>query len=439
MVVEFKLPEIGEGVSEGEIVRLLVTVGQQVKKDQPIVEVMTDKATVEISSPVNARVGKILVHEGESVKVGTNLVILDDTKQMVGVGESATDVKEAISEQEKTRGEMGRKQGESMEEGQDSRPRPTRHVVATPATRKLAHDLGIAIERVIGSGPGGKITAEDVKSFASLSASSESKQEAGILTSRMDQSTEKLEQSKSLVPQNALQTSFQEETVPIRGIRKRIAERMLRSSQGTAPVTHVDEVDFTELIALRDATKTLAESKKVKVTFLPFVIKAVVTTLKQFPYFNATIDEEKQEFKLKRYYNIGIATDTSNGLIVPVIKDVDKKGVFEIARDIERLSEDARNGSIQLADLQEGTFTITNIGSFGGIITTPIINVPEVAILGLHKVQKRPVVVNDKIVVRDMAYIALTFDHRIVDGADAARFTSRVKFYLENPGVVFVE
>jgi 2-oxoglutarate dehydrogenase complex dihydrolipoamide succinyltransferase (E2) component len=445
MVIEFKLPDLGEGVAEGEIVKWLVNEGQNIKEDEPMVEVMTDKATVQIPSPTTGTVKQILAKEGQTVKVGTNLVVLENSSKGDNVGSVArlkvsppNRINESVSQQAiSPRAEHLQQQAHDLSS--------TQRVVATPATRKLARDLNVDIERVQGTGPSGRILEEDVRKAASMTSTKAAVQQQQTL-SVVDQGRSppsSLGQRTGQLPSVALQTAsadaLSEERVPIHGVRKRIAEKMLKSSQETASVTHIDEVDFTPMIALREASKSLAESRKVKLTFLPFVIKAVVTALEQFHYFNATIDEEKQEFIVKHYYNIGIATDTPSGLIVPVVKNADKKSIFQIAGDIERLSEDARNGKIQLQDLQGGTFTITNIGTLGGVISTPIINVPEVAILGVHKIQKRPVVVNNEIVIRDMAFVALTFDHRIVDGADAARFTSRLKNYLENPAIMFLK
>ena len=230
-----------------------------------------------------------------------------------------------------------------------------------------------------------------------------------------------------------------EERVPLHGIRKRIAEKMARSKHTAAHVTHIDEVEFTELIALRENLKPVAEKRDVKLTFLPFIMKAALTALKEFPRFNSSLDDEKQEIVMKHYYNIGFATDTPNGLIVPVVKDVDKKSIIELAREIEELSAQAREGKISLDNIQGGTFTITNIGTLGGMISTPIINVPEVAILGVHKIQKKPVVRENQIVIRDVAFIALSFDHRVNDGADAARFTARISSILQNPGMMILD
>ncbi|MDH2900930.1 MAG: dihydrolipoamide acetyltransferase family protein [archaeon] len=427
MVLEFKLPDLGEGVAEGEIVKWLVNEGQQIKEDEPMVEVMTDKATVQIPSPASGTVKQILAKEGQTVKVGTNLVVLDNSGGKDG-GSVGTQTVQKIAP-DKT----PERRTESVQQTQISQA--AQRVIATPATRKLARDLGIEIEKVSGSGPGGRITEEDVKRTGSGQ-----RQPPRPTQQTMQQQVERpVEQARpsQAVPQT--QPSANEERVSIHGIRKLISEKMLKSTQTTSAVTHIDEVDFTELVALRDATRPLAESQNVKLTYLPFIMKAVTTALKQFPFFNASIDDQTQEFIVKHYHNIGFATDTPNGLMVPVVKNADRKNIFEIATEIERLSEEARSGKIQLQDLQGGTFTITNIGALGGVMSTPIINVPEVAILGVHKIQKKPVVLKNEIAIRDIAYVALTFDHRIVDGADAARFTSRLKQYLENPSLIFVE
>ena len=407
MVVEFKLPDLGEGVAEGEIVKWLVTDGQDIKEDQPMVEVMTDKATVQIPSPVTGKVKEILAKEGQTVKVGTSLVILESS-----AGTSTSTVYAPKQEAHASQVQVQTR----PETGQSG-------VLATPGLRKLARELGVDIEEVRGSGTGGRLVEEDVRRAAS---------------SKGQLQVPKIEESKS-VSATLTVTGQREERVPVHGIRKRIAEKMIKSATGTASVTHVDEVDFTELVSFREKSKTVAEARGVKLTFLPFIIKAAVAALKQFPYFNSSMDDEKQEIVIKHYYNVGFATDTPNGLIVPVVKDADGKNLLQIAKEIETLSEEARNGKIRLEDLQGGTFTITNIGTLGGIMSTPIINVPEVAILGVHKIQKRPVVRDSQIVIRDVANVALTFDHRVVDGADAARFTTTLVRYLENPGTLVSE
>ena len=301
--------------------------------------------------------------------------------------------------------------------------------IATPATRKLARELDVDIDSISGSGPGGRITDEDVRKAA------QGKGSQRIAVTAPSQ-TPKIEQ----VPTSQQQpTSGREERAPLHGIRKRIAEKMSRSKRTAAHVTHIDEVDFTELIALREKLKPMAEKRDVKLTFLPFMMKATIAALKEFPYFNSSLDDEKQEIVLKHYFNIGFATDTPNGLIVPVVKDADKKSILQLAMEIERLSSRAREGKISLDDIQGGTFTITNIGTLGGMISTPIINVPEVAILGVHRIQKKPVVRENQIVIRDVAFIALSFDHRVVDGADAARFTSKLVSVLQSPGLMILD
>jgi 2-oxoglutarate dehydrogenase complex dihydrolipoamide succinyltransferase (E2) component len=440
--LEFRLPDLGEGVAEGEIVKWLVEEGQQIKEDEPMVEVMTDKATVQIPSPTTGVVKQILAKEGQTVKVGTNLVILDkdgsspSPQVQSQKGQEVSSPKSAPQQQQEHSGNELGQATSKMAQQQDLSQRP-RQVIATPATRKLARDLGIDIELVTGSGPAGRITEQDVRSAA---GSKKATPQTIPLQRPIQQELQQALESPNR-PQAAetVAEGRREERLAIHGIRKRIADKMLKSALGTASVTHVDEIDLTELVALREAIRATAEEKKVRLTYLPFIIKALIATLRHFPYFNASIDEEKKEIVLKHFFNIGVAADTPNGLIVPVVKDADKKDIFEIAREIERLSESARNGNIELNDIQGGTFTVTNIGTLGGVISTPIINIPEVAILGVHKIEKRPVVRNNEIVIRDMVYVALTFDHRIVDGADAARFTTKLKQFLENPALIFID
>ena len=410
MVLEFKLPDLGEGVAEGEIVKWLVSEGQDIKEDQPMVEVMTDKATVQIPSPTTGKVRQILAKEGQTVKVGTNLVILDHAE---GAG----------PEQKAPAPDAKQESLQALSQVPEPRTEAVRRAVATPAVRKLSRDLGVEIERVEGTGPGGRISEDDVRRTAS---SNGQRQQVAV-------------EERTVAPVITQVSGAREERVPLHGIRKRIAEKMMRSTTGTAAVTHIDEADFTEMVALREKAKQVAESRGVKMTFLPFIMKAVIATLRQFPYFNASIDDDRQEIVLKHYYNIGFAADTPNGLMVPVVKEADKKNLFQIAAEIERLSDAARTGKILLDDIQGGTFTVTNIGTLGGVMSTPIINVPEGAILGVHKIQKKPVVRDGQIVIRDIAFVALTFDHRIVDGADAARFTTSLIKFIESPGMLLLD
>jgi pyruvate/2-oxoglutarate dehydrogenase complex dihydrolipoamide acyltransferase (E2) component len=433
MAREFKLPDLGEGVAEGEIVKWLVKEGDPIIEDQPMVEVMTDKATVQIPSPANGKVGKILAKEGQTAKVGDVLVTLDEIN---GSSTSREAPQKNIQQGTPVIATS------STPFAAAARPAGV-GIVATPATRKLARDLNVTIESVAGSGPAGRITEEDIRKAAAGKSSG-----APLMQPRVQQPV--ISQQVTSQPQVTATTSASvvqvaasgkeagqmEERIAIHGIRKRIAEKMSKSLRTTAQVTHVDEVDFTQLTALREKIKPLAEQQNVKLTFMPFIMQAAVACLREFPYFNASIDDEKQEIVLKHYYNIGFATDTPNGLIVPVIKDLDRKSLFQIARELGDLSEKARAGKIALEEIQGGTFTITNVGALGGTMSTPIINVPEAAILGVQRIQKRPVVRDDQIVIREMSYVSLSFDHRIVDGADAARFTTKLISILENPGLL---
>ena len=388
--MEFKLPDLGEGITEGEVIKWMTKEGDQVKEDQPIVEVMTDKVNVQIPSPRTGRVTKILVKEGDVAKVGQTIMTIDE-------GGSGTPSPAPVP--------PVLKPTMAAPVGVPASP-PAQGVLATPATRRLARELGVNIASVNGSGPAGRITDDDVKRFASGSGPS----------------TVTVQTAPAVSPTRSLK----EEVVPLRGLRRTISDRMAKSLRTTAQVTHVDEADVTELVLLREALKGSAEKRGVHLTYLPFIIKALVPALKEFPYINAALDEQGGNIVLKRYYNIGIATDTEQGLVVPVVKDVDRKDVFELAGEIEKLSSKARGGQLSLDDVHGSTFTITNVGAIGGLFATPIINLPEVAILGLHKIAKRPVVRDDKIEIRDTTYISLSFDHRVIDGAYAARFTSRV-------------
>ncbi len=388
MTFNFMLPDIGEGVAEGEIISWMAKEGDEVKEDQPLVEVMTDKVNVQIPAPRTGKVSKIMVKAGEVAKVGQVIMVIDD-----GTGGSSPAVASAPASTP------------AAAQSKPSQPSPQLgSVSASPATRRLARELGVSIETITGSGPQGRVTEEDVRRASAGS------QQGTVSTTRP-------------APPARGQD---EEIVPLRGIRKTIAERMLRSTQTTAQVTHVDEADMTELVLLREAFKGSAEKRHVHLTYLPFIIKGLIPALKEFPYVNSCLDESAGSIILKKYYNIGIATDTDQGLVVPVVKDADRKDIFELAGEIESLADKARRGTLALDDVRGSTFTITNVGAIGGLFATPIINIPEVAILGLHKIAKRPVVRDGKVEIRDTTYLSLSFDHRVIDGAYAARFTSRV-------------
>jgi 2-oxoglutarate dehydrogenase complex dihydrolipoamide succinyltransferase (E2) component len=431
MPFEFRLPDIGEGIHEGEIVKWLVKEGDIVREDQPMVEVMTDKATVEIPAPRAGKILKLNAKEGETVKVGSVLVIIEE------LGEAKPEPKREVVEAPPQREPEPVAAAVSTTATAVAAPpppsptaAPAQRVLATPATRKLARELGVDISQIQGTGPGGRVTDEDVRRFAAARTAPQPPPPSPAPTPSPA--------APAFAP-SAVVTDRREERIPLRGIRKRIAEHMHQSKTTAAHFTYVDEVDMTDLIQLREQMKPLAEQKGVKLTYLPFIVKASVAALKEMPILNASIDEAKGEIVIKKYYNIGIATATDEGLIVPVIKDADRKSLLEIAMEIERLAKAAREGKIALSDLQGGTFTITSLGALGGLFATPIINYPEVAILGIHEIKKRPVVRDNQIVIRDIMYVSLSFDHRLIDGDVGARFCKKIISYLENPKLLFLE
>jgi pyruvate dehydrogenase E2 component (dihydrolipoamide acetyltransferase) len=432
MPFEFRLPDIGEGIHEGEIVKWLVKEGDIVREDQPMVEVMTDKATVEIPAPRAGKILKLNAKEGETVKVGSVLVIIEE------LGEAKPEPKREVVEAPPQREPEPVAAAVSTTATAVAAPpppsptaAPPQRVLATPATRKLARELGVDIAQIRGTGPGGRVTDEDVRRFAAARTAPQPPPTPSPAPTPPPA-------APAFAP-SAVVTDRREERIPLRGIRKRIAEHMHQSKTTAAHFTYVDEVDMTELIQLREQMKQLAEQKSVKLTYLPFIVKASVAALKEMPILNASIDEAKGEIVIKKYYNIGIATATDEGLIVPVIKDADRKSLLEIAMEIERLAKAAREGKVALSDLQGGTFTITSLGALGGLFATPVINYPEVAILGIHEIKKRPVVRDNQIVIRDIMYVSLSFDHRLIDGDVGARFCKKIISYLENPKLLFLE
>jgi pyruvate dehydrogenase E2 component (dihydrolipoamide acetyltransferase) len=400
-IEKIKLPDIGEGIAEGEIVRWLVKEGDEVKQFQSLVEVLTDKATVEIPSPYSGRVKKLLARVGERIRVGSPIAEIEIEGGEAPAGEK---VEEAVKVEEKPQAAA-----QAIEVGEKAR----QTIRAPPSVRRLAQELGVDLSLVKGTGPGGIITKEDVMRFYEENIKRQ-KQEARVA----------VQETVGARPV---------ERIPLRGIKRRMAERMIEAKARIPHVYLAEEVDATELVRLRENLKQIAESKGVKLTFLPLVIKAVVKALKEYPLLNSTLDYEKGEIIVKKYYNIGIAVDTEQGLVVPNIKDADKKGLFQIAREIEELASKAREGKVGLEDIRDGTFTITNIGSIGSTIGFPIINYPESAILGIHRIVRRPGYYEDRLEPRYYMNISLSFDHRFIEGGYAARFLASLKRYLENP------
>jgi len=414
---EFKLPDIGEGVAEGEILKWFVKEGENVKEDQPLVEVMTDKVNVQIPSPRSGLVSRVLAKEGETVKVGQTILVISED------GEKKPEFTPSSPVPRETTSLPGAPRPGLFGSGTTTTTTTTTaRVLATPATRRLARELNVDISTLKGGGPQGRVTDEDVRSAAQRGAQGATRMVPVTATSAV-----------------VTQPSKKEQAIPLRGIRRTIAERMVKSRDTAAHVTHVDEADVTELVLIREALKGSAEKRGVKLTYLPLIVKALIPALKEFPYLNSSLDEQSGNIILKGYYNFGIAVDTEQGLVVSVVKDADTKDIFTLAGEIEKLAEKARAGQLSLEEVHGSTFTITNVGAIGGLFATPIINLPDVAILGVYKIVKRPVFREGKVDVRDMMYISLTFDHRVVDGAYAARFTTRVIETIQDPKKLLAE
>lgn len=387
MVKQFKFPDVGEGITEGEVVKWLVKEGDEIKEDQALGEIETDKAIVEMPSPYSGTVLKLHFKEGNIVKVGEVLVTIGE-KGEVEKKPSISVVGEIV---------------ESREE--------IKEVLATPKIRKLALELGIDLKVVKGSGAGGRITEEDVRAAK----------------------VAQVEKKPAFKVKAKYDFYGYIDRIPLRGVRRTTAKRMVESKSKVPHVTHIDEADITELVKSRESMKNAAVKKGIKLTFLPYIVRAAVAALKLHPMLNATLDEESEEIIVKKYYNIGIAVDVPDGLIVPVIKAADQKSLFEIAEEIQKLAEAAKARTIDLAELKGGSFTITNVGAIGGTAATPIINYPEVAILATGKIADRARVVEGEIKVRKTLPLSLSFDHRVIDGAEAARFMNDLIRYLENP------
>ena len=421
--MDFKLPDIGEGVHEGEIVKWLVKTGETLQADQPMVEVMTDKATVEIPSPVAGTVSELLANEGQTVEVGKVIIrIAENGKAATSKPAEKTETKTTSAAPAPAAAKPAERVVEPVAPSEEPLPY---HILATPATRKLARDLGLDLRNVKGTGLQGRVTKMDVQ------LAHEGHQAATPRTSHTSVAVSAAPAAqRASVPVVARGTL---QVVPLKGVRKKIAESMSYSKHTAAHFTYVEEVDMSAVVKLRAAAKEEAEKRGVKLTYLPFIIKALIPALMEFPYLNSSLDDEKQEIILKGDYNIGVATDTPNGLMVPVIKGADRKSIWELATEIQLLSEKARTGKIALDDMKGGTFTVTNAGSIGGVLATPVINHPEVAILGVNAIRKRPVVKDDQIVIGDVMFLSMSVDHRVVDGADAARFMNRLIYFLSEP------
>ncbi len=505
MAFQFILPDIGEGVVEGEVVRWHVKPGDVVKEDQTLVEIMTDKATVQIPSPKAGKIAKLNYKEGEVAKVGKALLEID-----TGAGGAAEAPAPAPAEVPAApRAE--KPEGTAMPVEAQAAPLPVvetlvasngaREVLATPAVRKLARDEGVDINKVPGTGPYGRITREDVLRAASAGGQvisftppqpQQRPQEApamrearveNVPESRWDreqprsneprreeqpqrrpeqppqreQRPERQEQRPEQrppqapppapppapqapqQPQVAALRSGAETRQPIRGLRKRIYDKMRQAKTTAAHFTYVEEFDLTELVKLREHINKKLEPQGTKLNYLPFIMKATVAALRKFPTLNAHVDDQRGELVLKGDYNLGIATQTDDGLMVPVVRNVDQKSMIQLSKELAAVSDRARKRQASQQDLSGGTFTITSLGQVGGMMATPVINYPEVAIMGVHQIKKKPWVVEDRIEIRDIANFSGSFDHRLIDGYIGALFLAEVKRLLEDPQTLFLE
>ncbi|MEW5739050.1 MAG: dihydrolipoamide acetyltransferase family protein [Myxococcota bacterium] len=413
---EFKLPDLGEGVLEGEIVAWLVKAGDAVREDQGLVELMTDKATVTVPSPKAGKVLKTYGAVGEMAKVHAPLVDLE-----VGGAAAAKDAPA--------------KSGNGHAEAVKSAPAPaasrpvaaasSEKVLATPVTRRMAREHNIDLTQVSGTGPQGRVLKSDVEAFL---ATGGSRSHAAGATARPAQ------------PWVPLSSSAVDQRIPIRGLRKKIAEKMVRSKFTAPHYAFVEEVDVSALVSLREVMNERLKPDGVKLSFLPFFVKAVSMAFRRFPQVNANMDEAAQELIVRGEQNIGIAAMTEQGLTVPVIKRADQRGLKDLGAEINRLANAARDQKLKLEELSGGTFTITSLGQTGGLFATPIINHPEVAIMGVHRMRKRPLVnENDQIVIRPVMNFSFCFDHRVIDGATGADFAYEVLRYIEQPGLFMLD
>lgn len=427
MAFSFKLPDIGEGIHEGEIVKWFVKPGDQVKEDDILCEVQNDKAVVEIPSPVDGTVLEVNVSEGTVAVVGDTIVTIDAEGYEGGEAEAeapaATEAKTTPT-------------AESKESPQTAQATPAaassnNRVIAMPSVRKYAREKGVNIAEVTSSGENGRVLKEDIERFISGGAP--------VSATETSVNNETAAQETVTTTMTAPGGYYPETREKMSGIRKAIAKAMVNSKHTAPHVTLMDEVDVTDLVAHRKKFKATAQEKGIKLTYLPYVVKALVSAIREYPDLNSSIDDEAQEIIRKHYYNIGIAADTERGLLVPVVKDADRKSIFSISNEINELATKARDGKLAPDEMKGGSCTISNIGSAGGQWFTPVINYPEVAILGIGRIAEKPVVRNGEIVVAPVLALSLSFDHRMIDGATAQNALNHIKRLLHDPQLLIME
>lgn len=407
---EFKLPDLGEGVVEGEIVKWLVKPGDAVEEDQSVVELMTDKATVAVPAPRSGKVVSLHGKEGEIARVHHPLLTLE----VSGAAPAASAPAHAAA---------AAPAAASTAAPAARAVEPTAKVLATPVTRRMAREHGLDLAAIAGTGPQGRVLKADVQAA-------------------LDVGRSEPVQAPPRAKLVSLPSAAADQRVPLRGLRRKIAEKMVKSKYTAPHALFVEEVDVTGLVTLRKRLNASlsASGDALKVSFLPFVCKALIPVLRKYPSLNANFDDAAQELVQRGSFHFGIAAATDDGLTVPVVKDVDRLTVRQLAEEIARLAASARDKALKLDELSGGTFTITSLGTNGGLFAMPIINYPEVAILGLHRIRKRPVVTDDdEIVVREVMNVSLAFDHRVIDGLVAAEAVGALVQLLEHPESLLLE
>lgn len=426
MSFQFKMPDIGEGIHEGEIVKWFVKPGDKVQEDDVLCEIQNDKAVVEIPSPVEGTVQEVLVGEGTVATVGQVLVTFDapgyENLQFKGDDHAEEAPKQAEAPAQEAQAPAAQAQPQAEAD-------PNRRVVAMPSVRKYAREKGVDIRQVTGSGDNGRVLKTDIDAFLS----------GGAPVATQATAPAAAEEAPKAAPAPIPQGEYPETREKMSGIRKAIAKAMVNSKHTAPHVTLMDEIDVTKLVAHRKKFKEVAAAKGIKLTFLPYIVKALTSALREFPVLNTSLDDATSEIIHKHYYNIGIAADTEKGLLVPVVKDADRKSVFTISNEINELAGKARDGKLAPNEMKGASCTISNIGSAGGQWFTPVINHPEVAILGVGRIAEKPIVLNGEIVAAPVLALSLSFDHRMIDGATAQNAMNHIKRLLNDPELLLME
>lgn len=435
MSFQFKLPDIGEGIHEGEIVKWFVKAGDKVQEDDVLCEVQNDKAVVEIPSPVAGTVEEVLVGEGTVATVGQVLITFDAPGYENLKFKGDDHAEEAPKQEEQAPVAEASTTNNGVAETQASVD-PNRRVVAMPSVRKYAREKGVNIALVAGSGKNGRVVKEDIEAFLNGGAAPATETAPAAAT---EVATEAVQEAAKPAATPIPQGQYPETREKMSGIRKAIAKAMVNSKHTAPHVTLMDEIDVAKLVAHRKKYKDVAANKGIKLTFLPYVVKALTSALREFPALNTSIDDATSEIIHKHYYNIGIAADTEKGLLVPVVKDADRKSLFAISNDINELAGKARDGKLAPDEMKGASCTITNIGSAGGQWFTPVINHPEVAILGIGRIAEKAIVVNGEIVAAPVLALSLSFDHRMIDGATAQHALNHIKRLLNDPELLLME